>query len=271
MFTRLKIPSNKLLIGPYVNVDLEWSGKHHYALTSGAEDHYEKIVASILKDTMQEDAYSISLGDLYYLFFSQRSTSIGNTYSYDWECGLLVNPKSKKFEDKVSQKAVRCGTKNKGVLELSSIEIEEIPDDFEYPIRTVEHRPTKDQVKVYIRILSLAEEFEILDKFYDKGITYDELVAEHGSDYAWFKMIKGLEFQGAEYQSKVSALKADKVKEFKRSFLEEISFSSLNQLMADSLKLSTLGPKMNQAVPQKCSVCGGISLVRIPFSSDFIL
>lgn len=255
MKTEIKLPSGKKGFYPSVVMETMMTGKHHKTLLTAPASLFERTIASIIKDLMDEkyDVNKISFTDMIYLFFLTRATSVSPVYSVDWVC-------NRKIKSKASGVEGDCNAKNTFELDITKMKVISLPDSFDYPKYDCVINET--ETKVFVRLLTLSEEFDIIDDLLETGIAKEDLYGASSTLYARERLLRSLSFEDSKF--------ATFTKEEKEAVLDSLSFSINASLLQDlEFLLSTgidLSPKK-----VKCETCGGVLTLGIPFSSEFFL
>jgi hypothetical protein len=253
MITNLILPSKHLTMYKSVDIDTEMAGSHHKTLLTTNENLWERAVASVIDDLLQDD-YSvnkISFPDLIYLFFIIRTQTLGTKISSSWECQRMIRQ---------GETEGVCGNINEISMDFSSFKITEVPTNFVYPLRDIK---VKGEVtKCYCKLLTIEEEFNLIDAFLEKGHSKQDLRGQGMYDYARMRLNQALSFEDVKY----STLTVEE----KEEILDANSYLLLTSLLKDLEFLVSIGVDLS---PRKfnCTKCKGVAQVAIPFSGGFLL
>lgn len=254
MYHEITIPSGSLLpAGTTIKIDLGMKGKHHKMLVASNPKYFDRSLVSVIDDLMEGSASNLSLADIYYLFFQLRANSISPEYEFSWSCGATRRKRGV---------MAKCGYHNDSVFDIGrDLNVTSIPHDFEYPKYKVEYMG-KDS-EVYVRMLSIKEEFQIEDELDSFPGYVDKDDKEQALDRAFYRLYYATKFTNDALDSMPIE---DKIK-----FFDEMPYRIQNELMQDLHYLSGVGVDMTQPLRLKCAKCGEVSDVRLPFSAEFLL
>jgi len=253
MITQIPIPSGPLSMYPIVSMDTDLTGEHHDILLSAQDNMFERAVASVLGSLLKVgDINQLSLIDLIYLFFIVRSSSISPIYNTTWKCARIVEQGRVKSE---------CGCSNKFKLSLPKIKTTFIPKGFVYP----KYKVVVDGIdtEVFVRILTISDEFAVLDGLEEEGITKEAMrTSENLYKFSRTRVLQAMSFTDA----RVNAYPIDK----KEDVLKQLPFSIVTKLFADLKAVDSYGPNL-EPTSVICSHCKGVSRLSIPFSAVLLL
>ena len=254
MIAEVKLPSGHLGAFPVVKIDTELSGEHHEMFLSSPDKMFERTVASVIGSLLQVgDVYRITLADLMYLFYLVRTASVGPAYKAKWICKRSVTPKGN-----VSQE---CGCENQYTLSLPANKTTYVPASFAYALYDV--TVNSITTRMYVRFLTVAEEFAVLDDLAGHNLSKDMLGDKvNAYTYAKLRLLKAITFEDARVNGYTSEQRED--------ILKALPFSLTQKLFDDMSKLDQFGPDMSPKVVT-CTKCKGESKLVIPFSSSFLL
>lgn len=260
MIVELALPSGHLGMYPKVSIETELTGAHHEQFLSSPETMFTRTVASVLNDLLKVgDANRIAHIDLAYLFLTVRAMSISPVYKSEWACKKEVTPAGGSRQE--------CGHKNSFQVQISKIAVPKVPRGFEYPRYNVKVsvNDVSFETKIYVRFLTVAEEFEVIDDLSDEGIAQSQLAASTANlyKYARRRVLKGLMFEDQRAN--------DMFPDQKEAFLNGLPIKLTQSLFDDLRHLdSDFGPQLsNFAVT--CSKCKGESRLAMPFSAALLL
>lgn len=252
----IKIPSKNLLAGPTVLMDVRLKGKHHKQLTSSSVQSFERVVTDVIDDLMEGNAFALSLADIHYLFFMVRVNTLGSAYKFNWTC-------QREGQNSITHSFEHCGHVNEGEFDFTKLKVTEIPDGFEYPRYPIVYQDKASDV--YVRLLTAGEHFEVLDDFLSDGYSVEDIETdtEALTAFAWKLLYKSLTFSNDFFNTAFSSAEVE-------GLFDTLDFSITSKLFQDLTYLSSLGPDTSE-VKVKCGKCGGESVIRLPFSSEFLL
>jgi hypothetical protein len=256
MITKMVLPSKHLNVYGSVSIDTEMSGLHHKTLLTTHANMWERAVASVIGDLLQDDqsVYKITLPDLIYLFFIVRCQTLGDIITSDWECQRIV-------------KGTECGHVNALSLEFSKFKITSVPDNFKYPVRKL--KSSSEDIDCFCRILTVEDEFECIDLFLqgDEELGLDphtrEEIRDKTYDFLRIRLNRALTFSDSKYSS-LSFKEKEDILDGKGNY------NVITELLVDMGYLTSLGTDLSPRV-MKCGKCGGTARVALPFRGDFLL
>jgi hypothetical protein len=147
------------------------------------------------------------------------------------------------------------------VFKISEASVKEIPENYKYR----KHKILIEGAEAvcFVRLLTCIEEFEIFEDFLQRGINRDSLFngKKNIYDYGQARLIRGLTFEDPKYIS------IDKIKYLKS---KDVSFNTISELYEDSNNLSDFGFDLSPR-DVKCTGCGGVSTLAVPFRSGFLV
>jgi hypothetical protein len=257
MLQKVGIPSNGMMGFKEIDISLSMKVSHHTELLATADWAFERKVAEVLGDLVGEgiDVYKLSLADIHFLFFQVRVNSISPDLSFGWNCSRMV-------EDKTGNMA-ECSHKNTSTFQISSLGVKSIPDKYEY--KKYEQEIEGEVVKVYARMLTAIEEFDLIEEFLAKGISLEKIFEDKKLmvEFIYRRLAASLVIEGARY----SSISVDEKVELMG---ESFSINVANKLRDDMAFLSDIGVDIS-GVKVNCSKCGGEAVLPLPFRSEFLL
>jgi len=253
MITQIPVPSGPLSLYPVVSMDTDLTGEHHDVLLSAQDNMFERAVASVLGSLLKTgDINQLSLIDLIYLFFVVRSSSVSPVYNSTWKCARIVEQGRVKSE---------CGCTNKFKISLPKIKTRFIPKGFAYP----KYKVVVDGIdtEVFARILTVADEFSVLDNLEEMGLTKESMrTSENLYKFSRARILQSMSFTDA----RVNAYPTEK----KDEVLRQLPFTIVTKLFADLKAVDSYGPDLTP-IDVTCSHCKGVSRLSIPFSAVLLL
>ena len=253
MITEVKLPSGHLGKFPIVSLNTEMTGEHHEMLLSSPPRLFERTLASVIGSLLTVgDVNRISLADMIYLFFIVRSASISPLYKTKWTCSRVVGTGASKGD---------CGGENPFTLNLGKMSTLFVPKGFNYSRYPVIVDGIETQV--HSRLLTVSDEFDVLDALAEENITKDSLKnPEDMYKYARTRLVHSLTFD----DTRINEYDIER----KSQVLNGLPFMTVNKLFADGKAISGYGPDLSP-VKVTCAKCKGESRLTIPFSSQLLL
>lgn len=260
MIVQEKLPSGHLGHYSAVSLSTDLTGAHHEQFLSSPEGLFERTVASVIGSLMTVgDVNKLHLIDLIHLFFLVRAMSISPKYSTTWTCRREITPRGGQKQE--------CGGSNQATIDVKSILTDRaVKPGFQYPRHAVvlDVNGTQIETKVFVRFLTVAEEFEVVDELSSLGIQKHAL--KNKSElfkYTRLRLLRAIQFE----DSRANDLTIDQ----KDAFLKAAPMTLTSSLLEDFAALdSNYGPNL---APREvtCQHCKGVSRLAIPFSPEFIL
>jgi len=253
MKTVIPLPTGHLLPIQEVHGDLNLTGEQHDTLLMAGEELFERTMMSVIQENVDEDVYGLPLAVNGYLFNLMKINSITSQWTSTWTCARII-------ENPTNKKRVQCSHQNKFTFNASGFEYREIPAKFKYP-RYTWSDPEGKEISFYVKALSTAQEFEVLDFFLEQpGITRKNLHEDEKLLFKYFKRrwVTGLVIEGDAY--------TDMKPEDKQRFLNEhrVMAKDIQSSYKDLRYLDSLGHDF-KPVQVTCEECGESNSLHIPF------
>jgi len=204
------------------------------------------------------DVNRVAMIDMIAMFFHVRAASVGRTYKTEWTCRREVTPKGAPKQE--------CGHKNPFVLDLGKLDSRMVPPGFETKrfTSTITVKEQSFTTSLWVRFLTVAEEFDVLDTLSNMGISRNQL-AEPANLYKYGQQRLARAIQFSDQRAN------DLSPEARVDFLYGLPISMVNELFGELKNLdSNYGYDLSN-FKVKCAKCQGESRMVIPFSRELLL
>lgn len=261
MRTTLKSPLHHLSKHPSFEMELELTGAHHRQLLQGNKSHYERVAASVIQDLLgpKVSVNDLSLPELFFAFFMAKASTLGPVWKFDWQCPSPVIR---------GQQRVACSHKNVAEYNITKVVPGEIKKDFKFSSIPVNLPQVEgidnggvDKANATVRVLTIQDEFDLLDSFLGKGDSREMLLQGKETELFLARISRALV---VDHPSWANAEDSDKEK-----LLDSNSLAVKRQLMAELALVDKVGFPME--LRSTCAGCGTEVTLRLPFLAGILV
>lgn len=246
---------------PRFDMEMELTGGHHRQLLQGNKTQYEKVAAAVIQDLMgpKYDVNKLSMPELFYNFFLIKASTLGTTWKFEWSCPTPVaGPAGVE---------ARCSTSNTAVYDLKKVKPTILSKKFKFgdhKIRLADISTGKilsETAPCQLHVLSVLEDFEIIDTFLGTGVNREQLLHDHEYDLFSRRIAQALTIDHPDW---VNASAEDK-----EALLDLNPLQLKMDLMQEYEPLDGIGYPME--VTDTCTGCGREVTLALPFLAGFLV
>jgi hypothetical protein len=244
-------------------MEVELRGGHHRQLLQGNKAHFEKVVASVIQDLMGPafDVYRLSLAELFFAFFMTKAATLGPTWKFNWACQQVRLSNSQE---------VRCGTSNDATYDLRTAKLKVLDKGFTFTPFKIRLDPVEGAdpsiapgslSDATLRVLNIAEEFDIIDGFLGEGESRERLLAEKSYDI-YSRRVAAAMVIDHPWWSQATASQKEALLDLNPMTLKASLLKQMNVIDGVGFPLQTHG---------KCSGCNSEVALHLPFLAGLVV
>lgn len=257
MKTVVSLPTADLLPIKEVNIDLDLTAAQHERLLVGSPELFERVVASVMDELIEEDAYSLPLRVLISFFMMVKAHSISPDWTIEWVC---------QKHKKENGQEVECGFTNKDTVSVGSLAWKLLEKGYVYPRVAIMYEDKK--IPVYVRFLQTREEFEVIDYFLEqRGTSKDALFKDNKTAFEYYsrRVYTALEIEDDRFRGFTVEEKAKLFKETIR-----VSAQDMSKLYSNMQQLESVGYDL-KPIKCRCKECSGVTMLQLPLSAGLLV